>query len=304
MNLLLYALICVIWGMTWLAIKMQLGTVPIIWSLIYRFSLAAAIFFLISFLKGNHLRFSVKYHFMMATLGLFLFGLNYILFYIGSSYLISGLVAVTAASLTILNVVNSRLFLKTPISPQVTIGSVLGLLGLVIIFYANIHTSSSDSFGENLLGLVICLIGSYSASIGNMIAAYNKRHYQIPVLTLSAYGMFYGCIFMLLVALLMGQYPVIDLSIPYIGSLLYLSLPGTVFAFYLYLILLERIGPERVGYVFIITPIIALLISSWFELFAWTHQVLLGITLVLMGNGLVLYKKKMTKKPLMVEAYE
>ena len=43
MTLVLYALTVVIWGTTWIALKLQLGSVPIPWSIAWRFALAAAV---------------------------------------------------------------------------------------------------------------------------------------------------------------------------------------------------------------------------------------------------------------------
>ena len=64
----------------------------------------------------------------------FLFCLNYVLYYIATSYLISGLVALIGACTIFFNIVNSYLFFKMPIMIRVVAGASVGFLGLVIVF--------------------------------------------------------------------------------------------------------------------------------------------------------------------------
>ncbi len=65
---------------------------------------------------------------------------------------------------------------------------------------------------------------------------------------------------------------------------------ATVIAFWSYLTLVGRIGPERAAYVSVLFPIIALALSTWFEDFEWTVLAAGGVVLVLIGNAAVLTK--------------
>lgn len=292
MNILLYCCVCLVWGATWFAIKLQLGTVPVLWSVIYRFGLASAIFFFMCYLKNYSLRFNKQQHFVLVGLGLTLFSTNYILFYLGTTYLISGLVAMIGAFITVLNVLNSRIFLKTMLNFVVVLGSLFGLLGLFVVFSAHGTFNHSGKLSHILLGFSICVVAAYIASVGNVLAAYNRRTKHIPIMPMNAYGMLYGTLFMIIVALISRQPFVFDTSVSYVTSLLFLSLLGSVFAFQIYLFLLSKMGPEKVGYVYVITPILALIVSSWFEAFDWTLQVIIGMSLVIIGNVLVLFQKR------------
>ena len=91
---LLYIGTVLIWGSTWLAVKMQLGIVAPEVSIAYRFALAAAILLIYSVARGRRLRFSARDHLGMASLGLLLFSCNYIVFYLASGIMTTGLVAV------------------------------------------------------------------------------------------------------------------------------------------------------------------------------------------------------------------
>src|SRR3990167_1983905 len=90
----LYLATVLIWGSTFYAIKFQLGDVPEMWSIAYRFGLAALLLWLWCLWRKLPLRFSRRQHGWMALQGLFLFCLNYLLIYLATSNLTSGLIAV------------------------------------------------------------------------------------------------------------------------------------------------------------------------------------------------------------------
>ncbi len=65
-------------------------------------------------------------------------------------------------------------------------------------------------------------------------------------------------------------------------------IPGTVLAFWMYLTLLQRIGPDRAAYTAVLSPALALAVSSLMEGYRWTPLGLLGLVLVVPGNVAVL----------------
>lgn len=284
----LYIITVLIWGTTWIAIKFQLGIVPEIWSLIYRFGSAALLLFIYCWWRKYSLRFSIKQHCAIALQGLLLFSINYLLFYYASAYFISGIVAVIFASIAIMNIFNSRLFFKTPITIQAICGAIIGLIGLLIVFWSDIiSTHSSIGLKQAIIGLVLCLGGALVASFGNILATYNKKT-GLPIVETNTLGMAYATLFMILVAFISGHKPDFDWHASYIISLLYLSIFGSIIAFGAYISLLERIGPGKAGYAFVVIPLIALLISTFFENYIWDLESFIGITLILLGNSLVL----------------
>lgn len=81
LNIALYATATLIWGSTWLGIKLQLTQVPPILSVGYRFCLASVILFAYCFLTHKKLSFSLKNHIFMALQGVTLYGLSYCMSY-------------------------------------------------------------------------------------------------------------------------------------------------------------------------------------------------------------------------------
>ena len=86
-------------------------------------------------------------------------------------------------------------------------------------------------------------------------------------------------------------------DISYIGSLLYLAIPGSVIAFSCYLLLVGRIGPQKAAYSTVLFPLVALAMSTLFESYEWSPIALAGVAMVIAGNILVFYRGDLTNTP-------
>ena len=304
-NSFLYIVSVIIWGSTWIAINYQLGEVAPEVSIVYRFALAALCMFAFCRYKQLPLRFSAKQHIQLFAFGLTLFGCNYYLLYNAQAHINSALTSIAFSTLMMANILNARIWFKTRISRQVYFGGGLGLIGIVTLFWPQV---SNVHFGDStLLGLGLCAIGVMFASTGNMISIKNQKN-NIPVLPATAWGMFYGALFMLVLALIQGQEFTFSYTFSYISSLLYLSIFGSVIAFGCYLTLLARIGAHKASYATIMFPAVAVVISSFVEGFIWDIYTFSGLALLLAGNLVVLAKPKKSKRieqtPPLTEALE
>ena len=288
-NLLFYTLTVLIWGSTWLGIKFQLGTVEPVLSVAYRFALATLILFLWCLARRLPLRFSRSEHLFIALQGVLLFALNYLLFYLAELQITSGLAAVVFSTIVVMNLLNGRLFLGTPVELKVLLGGALGMVGLVLLFWPEM--AAVNFSGPVLTGLLLSFAATYLASLGNIISARNQR-LRLPVVQTNAYGMAYGALCMASLAILGGTPLVIDWSLPYLLSLGYLALFGSVIAFGCYLSLVGRIGPGRAAYATLLFPVVALALSTIWEDYHWSSPAVCGILLILGGNYLALGRKK------------
>lgn len=292
-NTIYYLVTVFIWGSTWLAIKFQLGTVAPELSVAYRFALASAILFAFALVRGLRLRFDLRSHGFMALQGVFLFSLNYILVYLAEGTVTSGLVAVIFSGIILFNVVFGAILLRIPVSGSVGMGAVTGIAGLALIFWPEFE--GLELGGGEALGLLLAVAATATASLGNIISARNQRQ-GLPVVQTNAFGMMYGAGYMFALALLRGTPFTIEPTLGYFGSLLYLSLFGSVIAFGTYLTLLGRIGPDRAAYVSVLFPVIALLLSALFEGLSFNLLQAAGVVLVLLGNFVVLRVRRATAK--------
>ncbi len=288
-NFILFSVSAIIWGSTWLVIKFQLGLVDPIISVSYRFILASFILLLFCRISGLNLKYNVKEHLFFALQGFFLFGINYWLVYLAEVHLPSGLVAVIFSMIIFFNIFNGAIFIGSPIRVRVIAGAALGIVGIGLVFKQELLSFSLSS--DNSLALVIAGLGALTASLGNITSVHNQK-INLPVIQTNAFGMMYGALFMLIISLIMGKHFSFEISYAYIGSLLYLSIFGSIIAFTCYLTLLGKIGADKAAYVTLIIPVIALILSTIFEEYTWTLYAFIGVALILIGNMLVLIKVK------------
>ena len=127
------------------------------------------------------------------------------------------------------------------------------------------------------------LVGAYLSSLVNVVSSRNTRS-GIPVAPANVYAMAYRGLLTLCIHFASGGSLVMDWSFGYLGPMLYLTFFGSVVAFGCYFLLIGRIGAEYAAYVTLLMPIIALMLSTFFEAYHWSLSAGLGIAIVLIGN--------------------
>jgi len=287
-NLQLFAACVLIWGSTWRAIVYQLGRVPPEASVAYRFILASAIVFAYCLARRLPLGFRARDHAWIALFGLLMFSVSYVLVYFAEEHVVSGLVAVGYSASPLLGMLGLRLFFGTPMTARMLAGSVLGIAGIALVFWPEFGKLSGG--GDTALGAIYTAGAVVVSALGAMVA---HRNYgaKYPLWQSMAWGMLYGGSFSLAVALVTGKPLLFEATAPYMLSLLYLAVLGSVIAFAAYLTLLSRVGAARAGYIGVMVPIVALVISAMLEGFRWQALTFAGIAVSVAGNVIILARR-------------
>lgn len=287
-DLALYGGTVFVWSTSWIALALQIGPVPAEVSAFWRFALAAALMVGWVVVSGRPMRFALRDHVRFALMGATLFSTNFLLFYYGSHYLASGLLAVVFSLAALTNMLMAALLLGQRMEARVAAGAALGFIGVGLLFLPEIE---GEGLGAGaLLGLAYCLAGTVCFSLGTMLSAGAQRR-GVPVLPATAWGMVYGAAFLGLFALFRGFSFALPTDPTYLGALVWLAVASSVVAFACYLTMLGRIGAARAGYTTVMIPVFALAISTVFEGYHWTLPALLGLVLALSGNLLVLRRR-------------
>ena len=294
----LYAATIFAWSTSWLALKWQVGVVDPQVSLVWRFSLSAALMLALCAATGQPLRFPWRLHLRFAAMGVLLFSTNFLLFYYAASGLVSGLLSVIFSTASVTNILMNTLVLRQPLRPRVALGALLGIAGIACLFWPEIsdQVSAQALGGPALVGLGLGVAGTLCFSAGNMISASIQKS-GVPVFSANAIGMVYGAINCLVISLIAGSEFIFEPTLRYAGSLFWLVGISTVMAFYAYLTLLGRIGADKAGYATVIFPVFALIISAVMEGYQWTALSFTGMALVAVGNIIILSRPKARVKP-------
>jgi drug/metabolite transporter (DMT)-like permease len=222
----LYLIAISIWGSTWLAIKFQLGEVAPETSVLYRFLTGSILLFAFCKLRGLDLAFTRRQHARLALQGMLMFSVGYIMVYHAELYLVSGLVALCHSLSPLLNMLGVRIAYGTPLSLRVTLGALLGIVGVVLVFLPELTTLSA---GSNVaIGLGYTMLAVLTSAVASTLVSRNGHH-GLPVWQSMAWGMLYGATCSLAITLLSGNSLRIEWTLPYVGSLLYLAVFGSAY---------------------------------------------------------------------------
>jgi drug/metabolite transporter (DMT)-like permease len=285
-NAVLYALCVLIWGTTWFAITAQIAVLAPETGVAIRFGLAACLLLAGCRWRGVDLRFPARAHGLFAAQGLAGFCASYICVYYAEGFVVSGVVAVGYAAQPLVQLILARVFLHTRMSRRVAVGGIVGVVGVALIFaheFGRLAASHDVLWGAMLTAAAVLL-----SSLATIAAARYHRHgiHGWPPL---AWAMAYGAAGAGLAAVLAGRPWGWAWTWPFLGSLAYLTLAGTIAAFGAYYVLVRHIGPARAAYIGVVTPVVALAVSSALEGFVWTGLTVAGIALTIVGNVVAMW---------------
>lgn len=285
----LYAACVLIWGTTWFAITAQLDAIAPELGVALRFALASAALFGFCRWRGIGLRFTPRQQGLFVLQGLAGFSASYVCIYHAERFVVSGVVAVGYAASPLVVMLAGRLAFGTPMSRRVAVGGTAGLLGVALIFgreFSRLGASAEVWLGTLLTAAAVLL------STVSTLAATRYQRDGVKGWAPLAYAMGYGAFGALVAALWAGRPWHIAWSVPFVVSLAYLTLAGSIAAFGAFYALVHRLGPAKAGYIGVLTPVVALVVSSVLENFAWTGETILGVALALAGNVVAMWQPR------------
>lgn len=281
MNALLYCLVVVIWGTTWIAIYLQQGPVAAPVSIFWRFAVATALMMIIMQVRGKLRTLSLRDHLFCLLQGSCVFCFNFWCFYTAAAWINTGLESVIFSMAVLFNAVNGFFFFGQKPPLRFYCAAALGLTGIVTLFWQDLMRSGFS--GSLLLGIGLSALGTFGFSLGNMISLRHQKK-GLEVMTTNSWAMLYGTLLIATIALLRGDNFSPEWTFSYLGALLYLAVFGSVIAFGAYFTLVGRIGPSNAAYSTLLFPLVALSFSTVYEGYSWQINAVAGLVLILMGN--------------------
>ena len=291
--------VAMIWGSTWLVIRDQVSSVPPGWSVTYRFLLAATGMFVLAAIMRAPLIIDRRGHALAMIMGLLQFVGNFNFVYRAEQYVTSGLVAVLFGLLILPNALLGRLWLKAPISGRFLLGTAIAMAGVVALMLDEYEAAAALGKGSGtamLTGIGFVLLAILSVSVANVMQA-TRAVGRYPLVPMIAWSMAWGALFDAILAYALSGPPVIEARWSYLGGIAYLAILGSVVTFPLYYRLIRTIGPGKAAYNSVLTPIIAMALSTVFEGFEWSLRAVIGGVLALIGLIIALTSRAKAAEP-------
>jgi drug/metabolite transporter (DMT)-like permease len=277
-----------IWASTWHVILYQLAEAPPLNAVGWRFLLAGAVLLGVAIVRGDDWRLAPRWHAWVLLGGVVQYSINYWGVYEAERHIPSGLVAVLFSLMVFGNALSGWWLFAQPVTRRFLVAAACGVIGVVLIFWPEVVATGAQP--NAALGLGVGLIAVVMACAGNAITLSLTRR-GVPLVPVLGWGMTYGALVLLSIAAAQGTLATIGHSAAWWLSLVYLTLVGTVVAFFVYFRLAQRVGPARAAMTGVMIPPIALAISAALEGWRPTPLSLAGVA-VCLGSVFVATRAK------------
>ncbi len=280
-KILLFVLMCGIWGSTWFMIKVGLEELPVLLSLSLRFLTAGVVLFVILRLLNIQVPLNEKQIYLYLYLTFFSFLFPFSLIYWAEVTIPSNLASILFSTMPFFVAIFARLFLNEELNFFQKMGLVLGFIGIVLIFKIDtdrVDLIQNKRFFVSMLAVIVSAM--LNASVLIMVKKYGTAIHPLAInfipLTLSG-------LLLLLASSIIENWSEAKFGIKGVGSVIYLGIFGSIVTFGIYYWLLKKVPAVIMSLTAFLTPVFAVLIGVFIGKEVITLNILLGAVLVLSG---------------------
>ena len=288
MKIAVWLILALIWGTTWIFIKIGLDDLPPIAFAAARFLLGVVILYFVIRIQKIPLPKTAKEWRLIALTGVLQFSVNYSMVFWSEQHITSGLAAVLQSMITVFGLLLAWIFLPNERITKLKIVAVaIGVIGVGVIFYDQLQVQSFMAF----LGCAAVVVGSYAAAQASILI--KSKGGAIHPASRVFCQMLCGLPAIIVFSLVAEGNPMnFNWSWKAIGCVLYLTIAGTIAAFWLYYWLLEKIESTKAMMISLVTPLLAVVIG-WLVLGEkLPPQTGFGGLLIIASIGLIVFRKR------------
>ena len=287
MAIFLFALLSLIWGTTWLGIKISLQGFPPFTGAAVRF--IVALILLAAYAISQKISFKIPHKDFgkIFLTSFFMYTFDYGLVYWGEQYLNAGVTAIFFATFPIFIAIFSNfIFHQEPFHLLTFSGLLTGFTGTVVLFLDQlIKTDFNLWIGLAALAVVLGAAGGALSTV--LVKKYFQSYHPV---SLTFHQMIWGMLFLGLIGWGRGEWQHVAIGWPVLAAILYLGAIGSAFAFVCYYWLLKNISAITLSLIIYITPIVALFLDWLLYGYRVNLRMVGGIILVFLGVFLTQYR--------------
>lgn len=273
----LFLCVCLSWGTTWLGIKIAVESVPPVTASGLRFLIAFPLFLSFALARRDPIFFPRGIWGFFVFVTLFYFGVPYYLLNYGETHVSSGLTALLFSCMPVFILAFSSVFLKERIYLSQIIGIAVGFGSLYMILRAQGVRVDHAEF----LGVLAILAAAVMHALCYVVT--KKKGAQISVITYNTLPIGIAGLMLFVVGLVVESPTFFTITERSWWALIYLGICASVGGFLAYFILLKRLSPIVLSFVFIIFPVFAVIVGSWYEGQVISPELALYSALLLVG---------------------
>ncbi len=284
-----FAIVCTVWGTTYLGIRIAVETIPPLLLTAARFVTAGALLFLIAWLRGDRPPRGRRLLLNILVIGILMVGIGNLSVVWAEQWVPSGLAALFVATapfwVTLIELVHGG---GERIDKRRGAGMMIGFVGVALLVTPRGAGGVFDI--HFLLGALAIQAGCVAWQTGTVRGKYLLA--AVPPLMSSALQMLSGGIVVLITGLAIGELPRFHLTPRTFTALAYLTLFGSVITYTAYVVALKSLRTTTISLYAYINPVVAVILG-WLvlhERLTWVS--VLGMCIILAGVGLVQSARK------------
>lgn len=273
----LIILITLIWGTTWLVIKVGLDGISPLFGAGLRFLLAGSVLLGLAKIRGEQTPRSMRQIRHVLIFGVFMFSLPYGLVYWGEQHIPSNLASILFSAMPFWVILYAHLMVPDErFRWEQAVGSAIGFTGVLIIF-------SEGEFNLTSMFTLGMLAVFGSSACAGFASAWGKRFSdEINHFQTTAYGMLTGSLLLLLFSRFEPN-RFFQADWLTIGSIVYLGIFGSAVTFSVYFWLMKHVKVVKLSFITYLSPIVAI-IAGWLILNeTLSLRIFIGAAIVFVG---------------------
>ncbi|MBA4823721.1 DMT family transporter [Pantoea ananatis] len=285
--LVLFLLVALTWGTTWLAMRIAAETIPPVFATGMRFLFAAPFLISIACFKKKPLLFPSGQRLFQLGICIFYFAIPFSLMIYGENYVSSGLASIIFANMPIAVLIASIFLLNGKTNSVQIAGLTIAIVSLAGILLEETKTST-ESHWQGIIALVSAVI--IHAIIYTQC---KKRSCTVSVITFNALPCLIAGLILSAIGWFFERPQVSAFSAHSILATLYLGAFAGVFGILCYFALQQKASAFQASLVFLIFPLIAVSLESYIYGYAISAQSMLFIIPLVTGVFITLFSQGM-----------
>ena len=281
---------CLIWGLTWFFLKYSLVEMPLFAGLSIRFLSAGIIFLSIHLIRKKKIFVSRKMLLIYLKYGLINFSLCYFLTYWGAKYVFSNLGAILWSLLPLFVAGMAHFCIPDDrLNIRKALGMLIGLFGAILL----LTQGEKLGEGEVTLGLLAILLSVFLAAWPNVYL--KMQNEKVDSYHLNGFGMSFAGLVFSIFYFFYERGQTIPLDFNNLGAVFFLTVPGTVLTWGIYIWLFNYLPVTQISYTAFYPPIVASLVGWLFLGESLPFIAIFGSAMIIAGGYLVVSKKRPKK---------
>ncbi|CNB55820.1 DMT family transporter [Yersinia similis] len=298
----LFILVSLTWGTTWLAMRIAVETIPPIFATGMRFIFASPFLICIALLTKTPLLFPSGQRLFQFIICIFYFSIPFTLMIYGETYVSSGLASIIFSNMPVAVLIASIFILNEKTNLMQITGLTISIVSLASILLEE----SKSNMGSHWQGILA--LSSAVIIHAVIYAQCKKRCCAVSVITFNALPCFLAGLILAFTGYFFEKPQIANFSINSILSTCYLGVFAGVFGILCYFLLQKKANAFQASLVFLIFPLIAVSLESYIYGYAISFYSMLliiplavGILIILISQNYHVVKRQGSVTPIDAE---